>query len=58
MAREWGRLMAAAEARGVKLPVTDPWIAATARVNGCFVATRNVEGMTRAEAMVHNPWAA
>ena len=58
VAREWGRLMAAAEASGAKLPVMDAWIAATARVHGCFVATRNVADMTRTGTMVHNPWAA
>uniref|UniRef100_A0A831UBE7 Ribonuclease VapC n=1 Tax=Geobacter metallireducens TaxID=28232 RepID=A0A831UBE7_GEOME len=53
----WGRLMGEAEQRGVRLPVTDALIAATAAVHGLVVVTRNVKDMERCQVRVFNPWA-
>lgn len=56
VAREWGTLMARAEANGVTLPVMDGWIAATARVHGYSIATRNVSDFVGVGVPVHDPW--
>lgn len=52
----WGRLQGEAAQAGVKLPVMDSLIAATAAAHGLVVVTRNVRDMERCGATVCNPW--
>jgi len=52
----WGELSAAAQKRGVSIPVADGLIAATAERHGLHVATRNTAHFEAAGAMVINPW--
>lgn len=52
----WGRLQGEAEQAGVKLPVMDSLIAATANEHGLVVVTRNVRDIERCGATVCNPW--
>lgn len=52
----WGRLQGEAEQTGVKLPVMDSLIAATAAAHGLVVVTRNVRDIERCGATVCNPW--
>lgn len=56
VAANWGRLLGEAERGGLKLPVMDGLIAATARHFGMVVVTRNVKDMERCGAQVFNPW--
>jgi predicted nucleic acid-binding protein len=51
VADEWGRLSAAARS-----PVVDGLLAATARVHGLVLATRNVRDIARTGARVVNPF--
>ena len=41
VAREWGRIVVDARARGRRAPVNDAWIAATASVHGLCVVTQD-----------------
>ncbi|MBI3183065.1 MAG: type II toxin-antitoxin system VapC family toxin [Myxococcales bacterium] len=52
VAEEWGRMSVPDP-----LPVTDGLMAATARVNGLTLVTRNTKGLERTGAAVFNPWA-
>lgn len=52
----WGRIQGETEQTGVKLPVMDSLIAATAAAHGLVVVTRNVRDMERCGATVCNPW--
>jgi toxin FitB len=52
----WGKLQGETEQKGVKLPVMDSLIAATAIAHGLIVVTRNVSDMERCNAKVFNPW--
>ena len=52
----WGRLQGEAEQTGVKLPVMDSLIAATAAAHGLVVVTRNVKDIERCGVRVCNPW--
>jgi predicted nucleic acid-binding protein len=52
----WGRIQGAAERAGLKLPVIDSLLAATAEVHGLTLATRNVADFERCGAAVFNPW--
>jgi predicted nucleic acid-binding protein len=54
IAREWGRL----DAPDRRLPVVDGLLAATARVHGLAVVTRNVKDFERAGVTVLNPFSA
>lgn len=53
---EWRRMVAAGRKRGITFSQPDLFIAATARVHGLSVATRNVADFERAEVAVFNPW--
>lgn len=55
-AMAWGELLGRTEQAGIKLPVMDSLIAATARHYGMAVVTRNVKDMERCEVTVLNPW--
>ncbi len=52
----WGRIQGEAEQTGLKLPVMDSLIAATAAAHGLVVVTRNVRDMERCGVRVCNPW--
>ena len=51
-----GRIQGEAEQEGLKLPVMDSLIAATAAAHGLIVVTRNVRDMERCGVRVCNPW--
>ena len=52
----WGRLVGSSEKKGVKLPVLDSLIAATAMVHNLYVVTRNVSDFEHCQVSVENPW--
>lgn len=52
----WGRLQGEAEQAGLKLPVMDSLIAATAAAHGLIVVTRNAKDIERCGVQVCNPW--
>jgi toxin FitB len=56
VATEWGRLLGRSERTGTVLPVVDALVAATARVHGLCVVSRNLRDLERCEADVVNPW--
>ena len=56
VARLWGRLTAHAQRRGRQIAAPDGLIAATARVHGLPVMTRNVNDFTSTGVEVVNPW--
>lgn len=56
VATTWGRIQGMNEKSGIKLPVMDSLIAATAIAHNLIVVTRNVQDIERCQAMVHNPW--
>lgn len=52
----WGEVTAAAQRRGLGIPVADGLIAATAQRHGLHVATRNTAHFEAAGVMIINPW--
>jgi predicted nucleic acid-binding protein len=52
----WGKIQGTSEQSGVRLPVVDSLIAATAIVHNLTVVTRNVHDLERCQAWVYNPW--
>ncbi len=52
----WGRLVGASEKKGIKLPVMDSLIAATAMTHDLIVVTRNVSDFENGQVRVENPW--
>lgn len=56
IAETWGRIQGTNESRGIKLPVMDSLIAATAITYNLIVVTRNVYDIERCQAAVFNPW--
>lgn len=52
----WGEVSAAAQRRGLGIPVADGLIAATAQRHGLHVATRNTTHFEAAGVMIINPW--
>ena len=52
----WVRIQGEAEQTGVKLPVMDSLIAATAAAHGLMIVTRNVRDMEKCGVKVCNPW--
>jgi toxin FitB len=56
VADEWGRLLAQAEKAGTVIAGIDALIAATARVHGLQVVTRNVAHFRHAGVEVISPW--
>ena len=55
-ARIWGELDALAQSAGRRASATDGMIAATARVHGLHVMTRNVADFEPLGALTVNPW--
>lgn len=56
IAREWGALCAQAQRDGIPIGVIDAFIAATARVHGLTVVTRNDGDFTSTGVKLLNPW--
>ena len=52
----WGKLAATLESVGLKIPVMDSLIAATAVCNGCQLVTRNVDDFKHSGLTIINPW--
>lgn len=55
---EWRRMVASGRARGIVFSHPDAFIAATARVHGLGVCTRDERGFQGAGIAVLNPWRA
>lgn len=55
---EWRRMVAIGRQRGVTFSQPDLFIAATAKVHGLTVATRNVADFEQADVAVFDPWEA
>ena len=56
VARLWGELTAHAQRQGRQIAAPDGLIAATARIHGLPVMTRNVQDFIPAGVQVVNPW--
>ena len=56
VADAWGALLARTARGGVSMSVADALIAATARVHGLALATRNVGDFRHADVELVNPW--
>lgn len=56
VARRWGAISGEAEQLGLRLPVIDSLLAATAMVHELTVVTRDVDVFERAGASLFNPW--
>jgi toxin FitB len=56
IADEWGRLLAQAEKAGTPVGGTDGLIAATAKVHGLHIVTRNVRHFRHTGVEVISPW--
>ena len=56
VAREWGAVSARAQRAGRKLGLMDAFFAATARVHGLTLVTRNEEDFAAAGVDLLNPW--
>lgn len=57
VAAAWGRISADGERSGAPIPVVDGLIAATARVHGLTVVTRNTSDFADAGVPILDPWA-
>ena len=56
ISREWARLVVDLRRRGLRMPLFDSMIAATARAHGLTVVTRNVRDFEPAGVEVLNPF--
>lgn len=56
VAMEWGAVCAEAERAGTPRPVIDALLAATARVHGLTLVTRNTADFLNIRVDVFNPW--
>jgi predicted nucleic acid-binding protein len=56
VALAWGRIMAAEQKRGRKVPLLDGLLLATAAVHGLTIVTRNERDFEGRGVPVHNPW--
>lgn len=56
IADEWGRLVAQREISGKSIHAMDAFIAATARVHGLTLVTRNVSDFSASVKTLVNPW--
>jgi toxin FitB len=56
VALRWGEIMGLLEANGIRLPIADGLIAATASVHGLVLVTRNEKDFRRAGIEIYNPW--
>jgi len=58
VAHAWGVMTAQQQARGFELGVMDGFLAATARVHGLTLATRNIKDFQMLGIDLLNPWSA
>ena len=56
IAAAWGDISGSAERAGAPIPVIDGRIAATARVHGLTVVSRNTKHFAQCDVPVQNPW--
>jgi len=56
VAMEWGAICAEAERRGAPRPVIDALLAATARIHGLTLVTRNTADFAHVRIDLFNPW--
>ena len=56
IALKWGLVLGENEKNGIKIPVLDGLIGATALVHNLTVVTRNVEDINFTGALIINPW--
>jgi len=56
VAIKWGELMADSAKSGIKLPVVDGLIAATAYIHGAILVTRNAKDFESVPIQILNPW--
>lgn len=56
IAIRWGSIAGASEQQGIKIPVLDGWLAATAIVHGLTMATRNISDIAPTGVTWFNPW--
>lgn len=56
IATRWGTIAGESEQQGVKIPVLDGLLAATAIVHGLTMATRNTSDMMSTGVTLFNPW--
>jgi hypothetical protein len=56
VAEAWGRIVAEREASGLRIEVMDAFIAATARVHGLALVTRNTSDFAPSLTDIVNPW--
>ena len=56
VARIWGEITAAAQKKGITIPVCDGLIASTARRHGLHLMTRNTSDFEPTGVMLINPW--
>ena len=56
VAETWGNTVANAERQGFQRPVLDSLIAATAKLDGLVLVTRNVADMEHMGVVILNPW--
>jgi predicted nucleic acid-binding protein len=52
----WGEIAGMLEGNGIKLPIADGLIAATASVHGLVLVTRNEKDFRGTGIEIHNPW--
>jgi toxin FitB len=58
VASAWGQITGSSERAGRPIPVIDGLIAATARVHGLMVVTRNTDDFARCGVSIFDPWKA
>lgn len=56
VAHSWAEMTAQAEARGKTMAAFDSMIAATAKVHGCYLVTRNLRDFVNSGVEIINPW--
>ena len=56
VAEAWGSLMTQSNKMGINLNVMDAFIAATARVHGVTLLTRNAKHFEKLDIVLANPW--
>ncbi|MFP4549132.1 MAG: type II toxin-antitoxin system VapC family toxin [Fidelibacterota bacterium] len=53
---QWGKMYAALELKGLKMPSIDSLIAATAKQNNFCLVTRNIRDFENCSIVLFNPW--